>query len=425
MSETMKKPRIRFKGFTEAWEQRKLGEVFETVTDYVAAGSFADIAANVKYLENPDFAQLVRTMDLKNNFTSSNEVYVDKKAFEYLYRVDLNQECIILPNIGNCGEVYLVKPENLPYSHNVLGPNAILVRSKNYDHSFLSTLLLGNDFQEKLSLIISPNGQTKFNKTELKNIDIVLPLSTDEQVQIGGFFSQLDNLITLHQRKYDKLLNIKKSMLEKMFPKNGNDVPEIRFKGFTDAWEQRKLRDIYDSVGNAFVGTATPYYVEQGHFYLESNNVKDGQINYNNEIFINDEFYEKQKDKWLHTGDIVMVQSGHVGHAAVIPPKLDNTAAHALIMFRKPKEKIEPYFLIYEYQTDRTKKKIENITTGNTIKHILASDMQKFEVDIPKYEEQKVIAGYFRRLDNLITLHQRKLEKLKNIKKSMLEKMFV
>ena len=168
------------------------------------------------------------------------------------------------------------------------------------------------------------------------------------------------------------------------------------------------MRDIYDSVGNAFVGTATPYYVEQGHFYLESNNVKDGQINYNNEIFINDEFYEKQKDKWLHTGDIVMVQSGHVGHAAVIPPKLDNTAAHALIMFRKPKEKIEPYFLIYEYQTDRTKKKIENITTGNTIKHILASDMQKFEVDIPKYEEQKVIAGYFRRLDNLITLHQRK-----------------
>ena len=193
----------------------------------------------------------------------------------------------------------------------------------------------------------------------------------------------------------------------------------------TKTWEQRKLRDIYDSVGNAFVGTATPYYVEQGHFYLESNNVKDGQINYNNEIFINDEFYEKQKDKWLHTGDIVMVQSGHVGHAAVIPPKLDNTAAHALIMFRKPKEKIEPYFLIYEYQTDRTKKKIENITTGNTIKHILASDMQKFEVDIPKYEEQKVIAGYFRRLDNLITLHQRKLEKLKNIKKSMLEKMFV
>lgn len=200
--------------------------------------------------------------------------------------------------------------------------------------------------------------------------------------------------------------------------------PKIRFKGFTKDWEQRKLGDIYGSIGNAFVGTATPYYAEHGHFYLESNNVKDGQINHNAEIFINDEFYEKQKDKWLHTGDMVMVQSGHVGHAAVIPEELDNTAAHALIMFRNPKEEIEPYFLNYEYQTDKAKKQIENITTGNTIKHILASDMQEFVVDIPKYEEQKVIASYFCNLDHLITLHQRKCEQTKNLKKYMLQKMF-
>ncbi len=200
--------------------------------------------------------------------------------------------------------------------------------------------------------------------------------------------------------------------------------PKIRFKGFTKDWEQRKLGDIYGSIGNAFVGTATPYYAEHGHFYLESNNVKDGQINHNAEIFINDEFYEKQKDKWLHTGDMVMVQSGHVGHAAVIPEELDNTAAHALIMFRNPKEEIEPYFLNYEYQTDKAKKQIENITTGNTIKHILASDMQEFVVDIPKYEEQKVIASYFCNLDHLITLHQRKCEQTKKLKKYMLQKMF-
>ncbi len=119
-----------------------------------------------------------------------------------------------------------------------------------------------------------------------------------------------------------------------------------------------------------------------------------------------------------------MVQSGHVGHAAVIPEVLDNTAAHALIMFRNPKEKIEPYFLNFEYQTDKAKKQIENITTGNTIKHILASDMQEFVVDIPKYEEQKVIASYFCNLDNLITLHQRKCEQTKKLKKYMLQKMF-
>ena len=202
-----------------------------------------------------------------------------------------------------------------------------------------------------------------------------------------------------------------------------NKIEEI-IRDEEAVWEQRKLGDIYGSIGNAFVGTATPYYAEQGHFYLESNNVKDGQINHNSEIFINDEFYEKQKDKWLHTGDMVMVQSGHVGHAAVIPEELDNTAAHALIMFRNPKEKIEPYFLNYEYQTDKAKKKIENITTGNTIKHILASDMQEFVVDVPKYEEQKVIAGYFCNIDHLITLHQRKCEETKILKKYMLQKMF-
>lgn len=194
--------------------------------------------------------------------------------------------------------------------------------------------------------------------------------------------------------------------------------PKIRFKGFTEDWEQRKLDDIYDSIGNAFVGTATPYYVENGHFYLESNNIKDGQINHNTEVFINDEFYEKQKDKWLHTGDMVMVQSGHVGHAAVIPEELNNSAAHALIMFRNPKEEIEPYFLNYQYQTLKSKKKIENITTGNTIKHILASEMQQFEVDMPELAEQKKIAEYFRGLDTLITLHQWKCEKSRLISKN-------
>ena len=240
-----------------------------------------------------------------------------------------------------------------------------------------------------------------------------------EQERIAEILIQCDRVIELKEQKLDELKQLKKEFLRKMFPAKGCDTPEIRFPGFTGAWEQRKLGEIYGLIGNAFVGTATPYYVEQGHFYLESNNVKDGQINHNSEIFINDEFYEKQKDKWLHTGDMVMVQSGHVGHAAVIPEVLDNTAAHALIMFRNPKEKIEPYFLNFEYQTNKSKKKIENITTGNTIKHILASDMQEFEVDVPKYEEQKAIAEYFANLDNLITLHQRELEETKTYKKTL------
>lgn len=251
-------------------------------------------------------------------------------------------------------------------------------------------------------------------------IPCVLP-PVREQKKIAEILSTQDKAIELQERKIDELKRFKKGCLEKMFPRKGQKVPEKRFPGFTDDWEQRKLGSIYEAIGNAFVGTATPYYVENGHFYLESNNIKDGQINHNTEVFINDEFYEKQKDKWLHTGDMVMVQSGHVGHAAVIPEELDNSAAHALIMFRHPKIEIEPYFLNYQYQTLKSKKKIENITTGNTIKHILASDMQQFEVDMPKLEERKKIAEYFRGLDRLIALHQCKLEEMKRQKKALMQ----
>ena len=200
--------------------------------------------------------------------------------------------------------------------------------------------------------------------------------------------------------------------------------PAIRFSGFTDAWEQRKLEDVFQKIRNAFVGTATPFYVKDGHFYLESNNVKDGEINRNSEVFINDEFYEKQRDNWLHSGDIVMVQSGHVGHSAVIPDSLNDTAAHALIIIANPKQKICPHFVNVQFMSPKAKKNIGNITTGNTIKHILASDMKVFEILLPSHMEQTRIGQFFKSLDRLITLHQRKYDKLTKVKKSMLEKMF-
>ena len=189
-------------------------------------------------------------------------------------------------------------------------------------------------------------------------------------------------------------------------------------------WEQCKLENIFGKIRNAFVGTATPHYVENGHFYLESNNVKDGKINRNSQIFINDEFYEKQRDKWLHTNDLVMVQSGHVGHAAVIPEELDGTAAHALIMFQNYKVKSNPYFLNYQFQTSGAKKKLDNITTGNTIKHILASEMKIFEVALPNFEEQTKIGSFFKKIDDTIALHQRKLTLLKQLKQTYLKALF-
>lgn len=209
-----------------------------------------------------------------------------------------------------------------------------------------------------------------------------------------------------------------------MAEQTAGKVPQIRFKGFVGKWEEILLGEIFTKIRNAFVGTATPYYTQKGHFYLQSNNVKNGEINRNTEVFINEEFYLKQKDNWLRTNDIVMVQSGHVGHTAVIPDELNNSAAHALIIISKPLRDTCSYYLNFYFQGNRAKRELANITTGNTIKHILASDIKKFGVLFTHYEEQTKIGEYFRELDSLIGLHQRKHDKLVTLKKAMLQKMF-
>ncbi|WP_349966842.1 type I restriction endonuclease subunit R, EcoR124 family [Roseburia faecis] len=376
-------PEIRFSGFSDAWEQRKLEEYLGVSKEKNRDESFGKddvLSVSGEY-------GIVNQIEFQGRSFAGASVanYGVVEGGDVVYTkspLKSNPYGIIKTNKGKTGIVstlYAVyKPKNNVGAEFVQIYFELDSRMNSYMHPLVNK---GAKNDMKVS-----------DENALKG-SVIFP-KIDEQKAISKYFAQLDHLITLHQRKCYRFIDIA-----------------------LDAWEQRKLGEIYGSIGNAFVGTATPYYVEQGHFYLESNNVKDGQINHNSEIFINDEFYEKQKDKWLHTGDVVMVQSGHVGHAAVIPKELNNTVAHALIMFRNPKEEIEPYFLNYEYQTDKVKKKIENITTGNTIKHILASDMQEFVVDVPKYEEQKVIASYFSHLDHLITLHQHKLFCAKNVMK--------
>lgn len=211
-----KVPEIRFPEFSGDWEQHKLGDTIPVVTDYVAAGSFADIAANVDYKSEPDYAQLVRTVDLKHNFENNDSIYVDKKAFDYLYRVNLDEESIVLPNIGaNIGEVYYIEPSELPYKRNVLGPNAIYLKPcKNT--KFIYSLFQTVDFQKKLMISIASSGQPKFNKTELKEIMITLP-NNDEQKKIGEYFFNLDNLITIQQQELDGYKDLKKGLLQQMF----------------------------------------------------------------------------------------------------------------------------------------------------------------------------------------------------------------
>ena len=386
------------------WEQRKLDSLCKLITkqtgfDYsetIKPALVTDKELNTySFIQNKDFEG--------ENINLDTDFYIPIEVAERFPKIILDMPSLLISISGKIGNVGYYGLKTKAFIGGAVG----ICKLKEDIGSMLVYALQSEAGQTYFRSLIKASSHANITVEDIRNIIIKLPHNERESQKVAEYFCDLDHLITLHQRKLDKLINVKKSMLEKMFPKQGSTVPEIRFSGFTDDWEQRKLLDIYQNIGNAFVGTATPYYVEQGHFYLESNNIKNGQINHNSEVFINNDFYERQKDKWLHTGDMVMVQSGHVGHAAVIPEKLDNSAAHALIMFRNAKVEIEPYLLNYQYQTSNSKKKIDNITTGNTIKHILASDMKQFTVDVPSIGEQQLVANYFIQLDELITLHQR------------------
>ena len=224
-------------------EYKAVGEICETITDYVAAGSFKDLANNVKYLQEPDYAMLIRTTDIKSKFKGDKFIYIDESAFKYLWRVNLNKESLILPNIGNCGEVYYLTPEDLPYKRCSLATNAILVRSEKVNMKYLKHVFLANDFQLQLKKITSPAGQTKFNKTDLKKLRVPIPpLEIQEEIvrildKFGKLEAELEAELEARQSQYEfwrgKLLDnvpnktnqIKKCKLE--------DIAKFTY-GFTD-----------------------------------------------------------------------------------------------------------------------------------------------------------------------------------------------
>ena len=431
----MNTPKIRFKGFKDDWEQRKLEDVMDTVTDYVAAGSFEDIRNNVTYLNESGYAQLVRTVDLKKKFTNNDSVYVDESAFKYLWRVNLNDECIVLPNIGaNIGEVYFVEPSGLPYDNNVLGPNAILLKA-NEDTYFAFTALNNLTFQKQLFENVGSSGQPKFNKTELKSIQLYMP-QNEEQVKIGQYFRKLDHLITLHQRKCDETKQLKKFMLQKMFPKNGEKNPEIRFEGFTDDWEQRKLGDVLICLQNNTFSradlsneTGVAKNVHYGDVLVKFGEVLD--VSKEQLPMISDErVLIKYKASFLQNGDVIVADTAEdstVGKCSEIAGLNNEIVLSGLhtIPYR-PKEKFASGYLGYYLNSDSYHNQLIPLMQGIKVTSISKSALRNTDIIYPESkEEQAKIGNYFQSLDNLITLHQRKCEKLKELKKFMLQNMFV
>ena len=283
----------------------------------------------------------------------------------------------------------------------------------------------GNEFIYQLLVKMDMDGFWKtlscgstfesLNSDNIKNAEVKVP-TTAEQVQIGDFFRHLDNLITLHQRKYEKLHNIKKSMLEKMFPKNGSNVPEIRFKGFTEAWEQRKLTEFVEFFSGL---TYTPNDVqENGTLVLRSSNVSNGEVVDADNIYVNPQVVNSENIK---VGDIVVVvRNGSrslIGKHAQIKAFMPNTVIGAFMTGIRSEC---PEFTNALLNTSRFEEEIA-MNMGATINQITGYMFSKMEFKVPCLDEQKEIGEYFENLDNLITLHQRKLEEMKKQKKALMQ----
>ena len=274
------------------------------------------------------------------------------------------------------------------------------------------------------------------SRTNVQKTMVCYPKSKAEQQLIADCFRNLDNLITLHQRKYEKLHNIKKSMLEKMFPKNGSNVPEIRFKGFTEAWEQRKFDEVFDcTIPNNTLSRAELNYesgsvrnIHYGDILIKYGSVVDVQ---NDEIpFATGKSNDDFKGALLQDGDIIIADTAEdetTGKACEIGNSQGLDVVSGLhTMVCRPRNKMALGYLGYYLNSDAYHHQLLPLMQGIKVLSLSRTNVQKTMVCYPKSKaEQQLIADCFRNLDNLITLHQRELEKLQNIKKSMLEKMFV
>lgn len=356
----------------------------DTVTDYVAAGSFEDIRNNVTYLNEPGYAQLVRTVDLKKKFTNNDSIYVDESAFKYLWRVNLNEECIVLPNIGaNIGEVYFVEPSGLPYDNNVLGPNAILLKA-NEDTYFAFTALNNLTFQKQLFENVGSSGQPKFNKTELKSIQLYMP-QNEEQEKIGQYFRDLDHLITLHQRK-----NI------------------YFYEKVTLVWEQRKLGEVLDDMYNGQTPSRKRDEYWNGNIrWLSSGELNRGIV-YSSIETITEEGKKSANLRVVPKGTFVMAitgleASGTRGNCALLG--FDTTLNQSCMALFPKQDILISQFLFQWYRMVGEEYGI-NYTQGTKQQSYNAELIKILPILLPSIDEQKKIASYLNSIDHLITLHQ-------------------
>ena len=406
MTEKSTKPQLRFAGFDDTWEQRKLGEVLISLQNNTL--SRADLSSEEGIAKNIHYGDILvkfgEVIDVKTESLPmiANETVIAKYKSSFLQNGDvIVADTAEDETVGKCTEIAGLSDEIV-----ISGLHTIPYRPlQKYAPGYLGYYMNSASFHNQLLPLMQGIKVTSISKTALQNTDILYPKSATEQAAIGKYFRNLDNLITLHQRKYDKLTNVKKSMLEKMFPKNGSNVPEIRFKGFSDAWEQRKLGEIADKVTEkngglqyieTFTNSAEFGIISQRDFFdhdiakIESLN---GYYIVRNEDFV----YNPRISTSAPVGPINRNKLGRIGvmsplYTVFRPHDVDTTYLEHFF-----KSKYWHSFMNY------------NGDSGARSDRFSIKDSVFFEmpIPIPHIEEQRKIGAYLFHLDNLITLHQR------------------
>ena len=408
MAEQAKVPAIRFAGFTDPWEQRKLEDIANRVTRKNEGESDLPLTISSQY-------GLVDQRTFFNNQVASKDMsgyYLLRKG-EFAYNKSTSGD-------SPWGAVKRL----VRYEKGCVSTLYICFGLDGADPDFLVTYYETDRWYKAVQMIAAEgarnHGLLNIAPNDFFDTALILPPSREEQELIGLFFARLDNLITLHQRKYDKLVIFKKSMLEKMFPKDGESVPEIRFAGFTDPWEQRELVDIAEIVGGGTPDTNNSNYwdgdidwyapAELGNnIYAESSTRKITQAG-----------FDSCSTKMLPADKTILFTSrAGIGNTAILRHSAcTNQGFQSLVI-----GDADVYF-VYS-MSERIKKWAEEKASGSTFLEISGRQLETMPVNLPSLVEQQAIGSFFSHLDDLITLHQRKLELLQNIKKSLLDKMFV
>ena len=419
MQDNEKKPALRFKGFTDPWEQRKLGEICDFITKGATPTTYG-------FSWQPDGVPFFRNDSIKDNvFVFGEFSYISEAANEVLKRSEVHGNDILIAITGDIGKVGII-PDTVEKANINQHIARVRIRKEALPY-FVYQYLASDDTQKEYQKIKTGLSMPQLSLEQVRDIVVKIP-EFNEQGKIADCLRRIDTLITLHQRKYEKLVNIKKSMLDKMFPKNGASVPEIRFKGFTDPWEQRKLTNLCEKFTDGDWIEAKDQS-DSGVRLVQTGNV--GVTEYldkpNNKKWISFETFEQLHCEEVYPGDILISRLPEPAGRACIMPNLGTkmiTAVDCTIV--RPNAVTSARFLLQYLSSQAYFDAVNTCLAGGTRQRISRGNLAQFNVPIPSSKiEQEKIGEVLEKLDTLITLHQRKLEKLQNIKKSCLEKMFV